>query len=65
MLGVLLGIAVLALLLGKRGELEAARHQFRHLNLAWMAGIAAVHDALAHIDAAAADVLLAVDVLQS
>ena len=33
-LGVLLGIAVLVLLLGKRGELEAARQQFRHLNLA-------------------------------
>jgi uncharacterized protein (TIRG00374 family) len=36
-LGVLLGIAVLVLLLGKRGELEAARQQFRHLDVGWMA----------------------------
>ena len=36
-LGVLLGIAVLVLLLGKRGELEAARQQFRHLDIGWMA----------------------------
>jgi uncharacterized protein (TIRG00374 family) len=36
-LGVLLGIAVLVLLLGRRGELEAARQQFRHLDVGWMA----------------------------
>ena len=36
-LGVLLGVAVLVLLLGKRGELEAARQQFRHLDAGWMA----------------------------
>jgi uncharacterized protein (TIRG00374 family) len=36
-LGVLLGIAVLVLLLGKRGELVAARQQFRHLKVGWVA----------------------------
>jgi uncharacterized protein (TIRG00374 family) len=36
-LGAALGIAVLVLLLGKRGELEAARQQLRHLDVGWMA----------------------------
>jgi uncharacterized protein (TIRG00374 family) len=35
-LGVLLGIGILVLLLGKRGELEAARQQFRHLDTGWI-----------------------------
>jgi uncharacterized protein (TIRG00374 family) len=36
-LGVLLGIAVLVLLLGKRGELAAVRQQFGHLDAGWVA----------------------------
>ncbi len=36
-LGVLLGIAILVLLLGKRGELEAVRQQFGHLDAGWLA----------------------------
>jgi uncharacterized protein (TIRG00374 family) len=36
-LGVLLGIAVLVLLLGKRGELVAARQQLGHLDAGWVA----------------------------
>jgi uncharacterized protein (TIRG00374 family) len=40
-LGVLLGIVVLVLLFGKRGELVAARHQFGHLNPGWVAAAVA------------------------
>jgi uncharacterized protein (TIRG00374 family) len=36
-LGVLLGIAVLVVLFGERGDLVAARHQFRHLASGWLA----------------------------
>jgi uncharacterized membrane protein YbhN (UPF0104 family) len=35
-LGVLLGIAALVVLFGQRGDLEAARHQFRHLDIGWV-----------------------------
>jgi uncharacterized protein (TIRG00374 family) len=37
LLGVLLGIAVLVVLFGQRGELTAAGHQFRHLDAGWVA----------------------------
>jgi uncharacterized protein (TIRG00374 family) len=36
-LGVLLGIAALVVLFGERGDLVAARHQFRHLAVGWLA----------------------------
>jgi uncharacterized protein (TIRG00374 family) len=36
-LGVLLGIAVLVVLFGQRGELVAARHQFGHPDMGWVA----------------------------
>ena len=36
LLGVLLGIAALVVLFGQRGDLEAARHQFRHLDIGWV-----------------------------
>ncbi len=36
-LGVAIGIGVLALLFGQRGELAAARHEAGHLDIAWMA----------------------------
>jgi len=36
-LGVAIGIAVLAVLFGQRGELAAARHEVGHLDIAWMA----------------------------
>jgi len=39
-LGVLLGIAVLVVLFGKRGELVTARHQFAHLDIGWVAASA-------------------------
>jgi uncharacterized protein (TIRG00374 family) len=35
-LGVLLGIAALVVLFGQRGDLAAARHQFRHLDIGWV-----------------------------
>jgi putative heme transporter len=36
LLGVLLGIVVLVVLFGQRGELAAARHQLRHLDVRWL-----------------------------
>ncbi len=36
-LGVLIGIAVLVLLFGERGDLVAARHEFGHLAVGWVA----------------------------
>jgi uncharacterized protein (TIRG00374 family) len=36
-LGMLLGIAALVVLFGERGDLVAARHQFRHLAVGWLA----------------------------
>jgi len=36
-LGVLIGVVVLVVLFGQRGDLEAARHEFRHLDVGWMA----------------------------
>jgi putative heme transporter len=36
LLGVLLGIVVLVVLFGQRGELASARHQLRHVNLDWV-----------------------------
>ncbi len=36
-IGLLVGFAVLAVLVGKRGDLAAARHQFRHLDAGWAA----------------------------
>jgi uncharacterized protein (TIRG00374 family) len=36
-LGVLLGVAVLVVLFGERGDLVAARHEFRHLAFGWVA----------------------------
>jgi uncharacterized protein (TIRG00374 family) len=36
-LGVVLGIAVLVLLFGERGDLVAARHEFHHLAIGWIA----------------------------
>jgi len=35
--GVVLGLAVLVVLFGQRGELASARHQFGHLDLGWAA----------------------------
>jgi uncharacterized protein (TIRG00374 family) len=37
LLGVLIGVAVLVLLFGQRGDLVAARHEFRHLDVGWLA----------------------------
>jgi uncharacterized protein (TIRG00374 family) len=36
-LGVLIGVAVLVVLFGERGDLVAARHEFRHLAVGWVA----------------------------
>jgi uncharacterized protein (TIRG00374 family) len=36
-LGVVLGIAVLVVLFGERGDLMAARHEFHHLAIGWIA----------------------------
>src|ERR1700735_4366400 len=36
-LGVLIGIAVLVVLFGERGDLVAARQEFRHLAVGWVA----------------------------
>jgi len=36
LLGVLIGIAVLVVLFGERGDLVAARHEFRHLAVGWV-----------------------------
>jgi uncharacterized protein (TIRG00374 family) len=36
-IGVLVGVVVLVVLFGQRGDLVAARHEFRHLDVGWMA----------------------------
>ena len=44
-LGIVIGVAVLVVLFGERGDLVAARHEFRHLAVGWMVAAVAAEGA--------------------
>lgn len=44
-LGIVIGVAVLVVLFGERGDLVAARHEFGHLAVGWMVAAAAAEGA--------------------